>query len=307
MFLTRYLLPIAQLNENMVGIHLLPSHVRAKRFLVADFDPEGDRLIEAASSLRGYVHRYLFEEENDCDNDVAEELAVARDVFGSDFYQQASQDEGAAGGVCHHMIERFGGAALDYREAALEAKARKATDEQLEWLRRGSEAAPECMEIHCTLAELHARQGDQSAAESFVRSLGCHHHTARTSKLSIHYALGRELLAAAPAAFSDRDRNDLALAGEERLEWIVSLFEAGKLELSLKLLADFRYDSKTDMHPALLDLLRLHYERLGWTWARAWCELCAVDQDHGKRVYTHLERPLGPGWDQPVRRVLGSR
>lgn len=304
-FLARYFLPVADLNELVVGIHVLPARVASGRFMVAQLDPESGRLIDFAGSIQSYIYRNLLEFEAD-DEDIDQDLGIVRTVFGGDFYKPGQHGKFSANDLERVMIDKFGGAPIDYEGLSYFAQARQSVDEQLDWLRHGSEAFPESMYLHGKLTQLCLQQGDyEAAAQGFVRSLMCFHHTVYKLDVKNHYALGRELLAKVPSVFSDTDRNDLTLDGKARLEWIVSLFEAGQIETSVKLLCDFRHDSQTDVHPVLFEFLRLHYEKLGWKWALAWCDLCAVDTGYEKGNYEYMGKPLDSGWDQPVRRVIG--
>ncbi len=302
--LTRYLLPVADLAELTVGLHLLPSYVAQGRFAMAQFDPESDLLIDHAHSVRAYVHRELLVARAEGE-DVDEELRVARELFGEDFYRE---EHGPASfeHLERAMIDKYGGAAADYKELADMAALRKSTDERIYWLKRGAEAVPECMYFHRELARLYRQRGESTAAaQSFAHSLDCYHHTGYGLRPEGYYALGRELLEEVPSAFPYAARLDLTLDdGEARMWWIVSLFQAGKAELSVKLLSDFRYDSRTDLHPVLFEFLRLHYEELGWEWALAWSDLCAVDDDES-RQYWYRGQPLSANWDRPVRDFLG--
>ena len=90
------------------------------------------------------------------------------------------------------------------------------------------------------------------------------------------------------------------------MQWLVSLFQKGDFETSVRLLSDFRYDSGTDLHPLLFEFLRLHYEALGWKWALAWCDLCAMDEQYERRQYWYQGQLLPRNWDQPVRSFLDS-
>jgi hypothetical protein len=119
--------------------------------------------------------------------------------------------------------------------------------------------------------------------------------------------LGRALLKRVPSTFSDIAYHDLILdEGKARMRWLISLFEQGDVETSVKLLSDFRYDSGTDLHPILFEFLRRHYDVLGWTWALAWCDLCALAKDDQAMRYVYRGRPLPQQWDRPVRRWLGQ-
>jgi hypothetical protein len=305
--LTRYFFPIAERAEITVGLHLLPSYVARGRCAVAQFDPESDRLMDHAYSLRAYIHRELLEADVEGD-DIDEDLKIAREVFGKDFYQ-ALPDQVPYDDVERAMIDKYGGAAVDYKDLAWMAKGAscQSSDAQIEWLKRGAEAVPECMDFHRELARLYAAQGrSKAAALCFARSLACHHHTAYGWRPERYYALGRELLDRVPPAFSNTARRDLTLTdGEVRMRWLISLFQQGDVETSLKLLSDFRYDSGTDLHPILFAFLRRHYEALRWSWALAWCDLCALDEDHESVSYSYRGQSLPPNWDQPVRSRLG--
>ncbi|MBN1810475.1 MAG: hypothetical protein JXA14_01420, partial [Anaerolineae bacterium] len=200
----------------------------------------------------------------------------------------------------------YGGAAVDYRDLAWMAGLRKADRARVAWLKHGAVAAPECLYLHWELARRYAQQGEfTAAAQSFARSLACYHHTGYGVRCEEYYALGRELLEKVPAAFSATARQDLTLDdGAARMRWLVSLFQAGEVETSVKLLSDFRYDSGTDLHPLVFAFIRQHYEALGWTWAVAWCDLCAMDEDYERAEYVYRGRPLPEGWDEPLRAAL---
>ncbi len=299
--LTRHLLPIAECAHLTVGLHLLPTHVEQARVAVAQFDPEREQLIDHAHSMRAYLHRELLNADLDGD-DIRDDLEIARALFGDEFYEtpasQVSPDY-----VERTMIGTYGGAAADYKDLAFLARSR---NERVDWLKRGAEAAPECLYFHWELARLYAeREAFETAAQHFARSLTCYHHTACTVRAEAYYALGRELLERVPAAFSETARRDVMLAeGKARMRWLVSLVEQGDLATSVKLLSDFRYDSGADAHPMLFKFQRAHYEALGWTWASAWCDLCTVDGDGQNRRYWYRGLPLSPGWDQPVRSAM---
>jgi hypothetical protein len=256
--------------------------------------------------MRAYVHRVLLEFEAD-DIDIDQDLKVARKVFGDDFYRE-QYSQSSFDYLEQTMINAYSGATVDYRDPARSAALRKSPDEQIDWLKQGAEAVPECMYFHWELAQLYSQQGDSAAAaQSFARSQECYHHTASRLRPEDYYALGCELLEKVPSAFSDTARRDLTLAdGEARMRWLVSLFQERKGETSVKLLSNFRYDSGTDLHPILFEFLRLHYEELRWQWALAWCDLCAVDEDYETRRYRYRGQALSANWDQPVRQVLGQ-
>lgn len=305
-FLTRYFFPVANLAERTVGLHLLPAHVKQGRFVIAQLDPESQQLIEYAHSMPAYLHRVLLEFEAE-DEDIDEALKTVRVLLGEDFYR-----EGYAplfpDDVERTMIHNYGGAAVDYRDLALFAKLRKSVSEQVDWLKRGAATVPDCLYFHWELARFCSQQAENIlAAQHFARSLSCHHHTGCGLSSEVYYALGDELLRKVPAAFSAAARLDLTLIDvEERMRWVVSLFQKGEIETSLKLLNDFRYDSGTDLHPIMFEFLRLHYERLGWQWALAWCDLCGVDAQYKSECYRYRGQPLSGNWDQPVRSLLGT-
>ncbi len=83
--LTRYLFPVADRAEIIVGLHLLPSYVTQGWFTVAQFDPERGQLIDCAHSMRAYIHRELLDADVEGD-DIDGDLRIAREVFGEDFY-----------------------------------------------------------------------------------------------------------------------------------------------------------------------------------------------------------------------------
>lgn len=299
--LTRYLLPIAEYAHLTVSLHLLPAHVEQARVAIAQFDPEREQLIDHAHSMRTYLHRELLNADLDGD-DIRDDLEIARALFGDQFYETPS-DQAPHDYVERTMIETYGGAAADYKDLAFITRS---SSKREDWLKRGAEAEPDCLYFHWELARLHAeREAFETAAQHFARSLTCYHHTAYTVRAEAYYALGRELLERAPAAFSETARRDITLAdAESRMRWLVSLVEQGDLATSVKVLSDFRYDTGADMHPVLFEFLRAHYQALGWTWASAWCDLCTVDEDDESRRYWYRGLPLSPGWDQPVRSAM---
>jgi hypothetical protein len=302
--LTRYFFPVAERAEIIVGLHLLPSYVARRRFAVAQFDLERRQLIDCAPSMRAYIHRELLDADVEGE-DIAEDLRIAREVFGESFYQ-ALPDRVSYDYVERAMIERYGGSAADYRALASMAKMRDFPGEHIDWLKRGVEAVPEYMYFHRELARLYAEQGEiVSSAQHFAHSLACYHHTAYGMRSQDYYAQACELLEMVPSAFSDIAHRDLTLVdGEARMRWLVSLFQQGEVETSVKLLSDFRYDSGTDLHPILFEFLRRHYEALGWTWALAWCDLCAVEEDYESLIYSYRGQPLASNWERPVRDIL---
>jgi len=316
-FLNRYFLPIAERGETWVGIHLLPAYVAAERCAIAELDLERDHLLDHAYSVRAYLYRKLLELEAE-DDLGASDLSDAKAILGADFYEAGLHGQYSASELERMMIDRFGGAPIDYQELFYFAQSRgDSLDAQIHWLKCASEAFPEIMYFHANLARLYGRRGDTpSAAKSFARSLECYHHTAHAlgyhsqsqRDLAAYYAWGRQLLESAPAAFNEVPRQDLTLQdGASRIAWIVTLFQAGEIETSVKLVSDFRRDSRADLHAALLKFLQHHYERLGWEWAMIWCEMCTAGAGvEGGDGYTYMGHPLPPGWDEPVRAVLDA-
>lgn len=261
-------------------------------------------MIDHAHSVRAYVHRELLVAEAEGEN-LDLDIRTAREFFGASFYRE-QYDPASLEHVERVMIDEYGGAAADYVELAKLAALRKSPGERIDWLKRGAGAVPECMYFHRELARLYRQQGESTAAaHSFARSLKCYHHTGCGLRPEEYYTLGRELLEEVPVAFSDAARRDLTLEdGEARMRWLVSLFREGNAATSVKLLSDFRYDSRTDLHPVLFEFLRLHYEELDWEWALAWSDLCALDDDESKH-YWYRGQPLSANWDRPVRELLG--
>jgi len=310
LFLARYFIPIAEIGETWVGIHLLPSHVASERFAIAELDLECDHLIDHAYSARAYVYRKLLELEADGELQKSD-ISNARAILGADFYEPGQHGRFPASELERVMLDRFGGAPIDYKELRWFAQSlRKSVDEQIHWLECASEAFPKTMYFHANLARLYEQQGDgRSAACSVTRSLECYHHTAHylghhlqsQRDLTDYYAWGRQLLERVPTEFSEMARRDLLVEnGESRIEWIVSLFQAGKVETSLRLLSDFRRDSGADLHTVLFKFLQRHYEQLGWEWATVWCEMCAAGARVDCENYTYMGQPHdGKGFPHP--------
>ncbi len=55
------------------------------------------------------------------------------------------------------------------------------------------------------------------------------------------------------------------------MRWVIELYESGDAELGAKLLSDMCHE-RAD-HDSVLPIFRRHFERLGWDWALALCDL----------------------------------
>ncbi len=145
--------------------------------------------------------------------------------------------------------------------------------EKLGYYQKGIQVEPHCMKMYAGAAEALIELGDRRrAAEQLVKSLRCYHFTSYDLTMTEYYELGRSLMKEFPDLFSEDDRWDLTTPdSKQRARRASELFKAGQIERSEKLIHDVAFSLRE--YSMYLDVLRKHYEQLGWAWALALCDL----------------------------------
>jgi hypothetical protein len=269
-----FFLPVATVTFP-TGLHLRPSDVAAGRLAFIRSE-DGPEFIEIAGSLEQLVYLALLGQEaygNYQDRVVPsfyDSVAKANRVFGEQFYEKGLHGRFLSDEVARVMIEAFGGTseAFDFIAVFAETPA-----EQFKWYERGITIEPNCLHLYAgavkAMIELNDHRG---AAERFARSLDCYHHTAYSTDLAQYFELGRSLMKEFPDLFSEDAR--WALGEPDPRNWARragELFNAGEVERADKILNDMCYGIRD--YSGAIGAFRKHYEKLGWEWALALCEL----------------------------------
>jgi hypothetical protein len=270
-----HLLPIGESDGFHVGLHLRPADVAGHRLAIARMSPEVG-IIEQARSVRQLAFLAVAgREAADADEPgsryLARALGEAGRLLGADFYPAGGHGFRTLDDVEAYLIGAGEGTPLAFDKAILFADA---PAEKLALAQAALRVDPGCMRIRAVAARVQHGAGQQAAAAaSAAAALRCYRHTASTTTLPEFYALARELAAASPGAFTADDLQALGVAGDDRaqLERVLALFEAGRVEESEKALSDMAYELRDYATP--LPLFRRHYQRLGWRWAQALCDL----------------------------------
>jgi hypothetical protein len=271
-----FFLPAGQATFT-VGIHLRPSDVAKNRLAFMTADDEGE-MIEVASSLQSLVYRGLAESEGYTNETgkvpdwVKSSIAEANRVFGADFYQFGRHGKFKSPQTDRMLVDVLGGAAYGFWDLATSLDDPK---KQLDVYERGIAVEPGCLALYAGAVEALVALGDRRrAAEQFARSLACYHHTAYTTNLADYFELGRSLSKEFPDLFDDDAR--WVLSEQDPRNWARragELFKAGAVERADKVLNDMCYGIRD--YDGAVGAFRKHYERLGWKWALALCDLRA--------------------------------
>lgn len=269
-----YFLPIGTESGFYLGLHLRPSDVKEGRMAIAHIDTDG-AMIEVAKSLEEYAFRAVAALEGAVNemghlDEFDESVALANEVFGSNFYEPGRHGDFGQGDLEKLMIEVHGGTPYAYNLMAFLADE---PAERLRWLQQGIELGAESLHLYASAAEAHEELGDTvKEAAAVVRSLACYHHTAYLTDLDELRDMGRRLLGDLPDVFSDEARRDLTLVSDrEWMELVMSLYQTGDVEEATKLLCDMSHEFRD--YDSVLEIFRKHYEKLGWDWALALCDL----------------------------------
>ncbi len=256
-------------------LHLRPQDVRSGRLAVMRADDEGE-MIEIANSLEQFVYRALLEEEGWGNEEgkmlksFSDSVALGNETFGADFYQQGRHGNFKRDDVGQLMITHFGGTAYAFYVDAifLDTPA-----EKLAQYEKGLAVEPGCMALYVgAVKSLVALNNRRDAAERCARSLDCYHYTAYDADLNEYFELGRALLKEFPDLFSDDHK--WILTEQDPRNWVRragELFNQGEVERADKILNDTCYGIRD--YTGSIGAFRKHYEKLGWDWALALCDL----------------------------------
>ena len=269
-----FFVPIAQ-EAFRVGLHLRPSDIASKRLAIMRANDDG-QMIEIANSIDQFVYRALLEEEgygNDHGKPLrafAQSVDQANEVFGPDFYSPGRHGKFSKDAVDQVMVDVFGGTAYAfYVEALFEEDLAK----RLPTLEKGIAVEPGCMALYALAVETLLELGDRSqAAKRFAASLECYHHTLYTQDLNELFDRGRPLLDEFPEFFTDDQR--WVVNEDDQQNWVrraAELYKSGDVERADKVLNDLC--SGMGDFSASIGAFRKHYEKLGWSWALALCDL----------------------------------
>lgn len=256
-------------------LHFRPSDVSSGRLAVMRADDEGE-MIEIANSLEQFVYRALLEEEawgneeGKMMKSFPDSVASANALFGADFYKQGRHGNFKGDDVEQLIIDHFGGTAHAFYVGAVFLDTPR---EKLTYYEKGLAIEPACMALYVgAVKALVALNDRRSAAERFARSLDCYHYTAYDADLNEYFELGRSLLKEFPDLFYD-DRKWI-LNETDPHNWARragELFNQGEVERADKILNDTCYGIRD--YSGSIGAFRKHYEKLGWDWALALCDL----------------------------------
>ncbi len=269
-----FVLPVAK-ETFKACLHLRPDEVAKGLLAIVRADDEGD-MIELANSLDQFVYRTILEEEawgyesGKARPSLPNSIAKANEIFGAGFYEQGRHGKFRDDDVERLMIKVFGGTANAFWS---EAVLKDTPGEKVPIFEQGIAIEPSSLVLYAgavkALIELNDRK---RAAELLARSLDCYHYTAYTTDIDEYLDLGRSLLKEFPDLFSEDakwvltetdPRNWARRAGE--------LFNTGEVERADKILNDLCYGIED--YSKSVGAFRKHYEKLGWDWALALCDL----------------------------------
>jgi hypothetical protein len=238
-------------------------------------DDEGE-MIEIANSLDQFVYRALLEqegwgnEEGKMLRSFPDSVASANAVFGADFYKKGRHGNFTGDDVEKLMITHFGGTACAFD---LRAVLSDSPREKLAQYEKGLAIEPGCMALYVgAVKSLVALNNRRDAAERCARSLDCYHYTAYDADLNEYFELGRSLLKEFPDLFSEDQK--WILTEQDPRNWVRranELFNQGEVERADKILNDTCFGIRN--YTGSIGAFRKHYEKLGWDWALALCDL----------------------------------
>jgi hypothetical protein len=236
---------------------------------------DDSRLIEFAPSPRYLVVLSLLRLEGEvqegADTDRFDDaLRQSQEVFGEEFFVPGTRGYFVRSQAEEIAAKEFGPTPARCFRAALYAGD---AQERRRSLAEGIAVEPGCMALHIERALDYAESGDdRAAAAATVAALACYHHTAYGNDVDRIYDQGRALLQRVPHLFPEVARRDLLTTDEQdRMRWVIELYEGGDAELGAKLLSDMCHE-RAD-YDSVLPIFRRHFERLGWDWALALCDL----------------------------------
>ena len=273
-----YFFPIGKAKTDLIGLHLLPSDINNNRFAIMSYDLEFSRgsMIEIASNIEDFVYRCLAKMEADeieypkrkFDNNA---LLIASEIFGTDFYVKGKN---ATVFVEKLMLNLSRASANDYSFIYSDITFDKEPVEmRLEVLIKGLSHAPNCLSLYIDLIELYAEMNDfNKAANTFIASLKCFHHTIYLKSIDGYYQLGKSLIVCQKGIFSEEVVFNLNnWKDKDRMALISKLSKAGEFEKATKVICDMAHDFGDYNQP--LPLLVKLFEKLNWNWALALCEI----------------------------------
>jgi hypothetical protein len=269
-----YVLPVGAAAGFLIGLHLRPQDVAARRLAFVSIRDDASA-IEFAPSPRYLVMLSLLRLEGAAlqrgsTGRLDDAVRQSEEIFGKGFFVPGTHGDFVRSQAEEIALAELGptpAGCLDAAAFAVDARERR------ERLREGIAADPGCMALRIRLALDYAVSGDDgTAATETVAALECYHHTAYGSDIDRIYDEGRALLQRVPHLFPEVARRDLLTTDEQdRMRWIIELYGNGDAELGAKLLSDMCHE-RAD-YDSVLPLFRRHFERLGWDWALRLCDL----------------------------------
>lgn len=267
-----FVLPIGEAGGFHIGVHLRPSDVKSRRFAILQMQ-SAEAMMEMSGSLEHLIYWTVAFQEGAARGrprpNFEKDVATAAGIFSAGFYEP-----GRHGRFSNHEAQQVtagvhgGSAEYYYAGYLLEDE----PDAQLDWLKQGITAEPECLAFYVRASRLHEERGERlQAATMLARALNCYHHTSYEGSLKEDYDRGRRLVKEFPGEFSDVNRRDLEIADDKtRFVWVTELYEGGQVELATKVLCDMSHEIGD--YDSVMKIFRKHFERLSWDWGLALCD-----------------------------------
>jgi hypothetical protein len=311
LFMPHFFLPFgANVISDTIGLYLHPQAIANRRIPVAALKEEGF-LMEIAPSLSAYLQYLLIQLEayhvEDGDNpeqEMAEELAWIGRTFG-DFYTLGqygnAPDIFNTDQVDAIMIEQFGGSP---HHVLSTLRSKQPLTQQIQQLEQGIAVNPRSLALYARLAQVHDQLGNPTTSlQTLETAFACYYHTEYWNDLQkLHHLADRLLNQGYTNSHVIKQRG---ASIEERVAWIVSVYQAGDFEYCVKLLDDLCYEVCTYSYGPICDLLKQLYQQLGWSWLLPLMDQRRLLTDsESAKIFT--QKNLSSDWDGPLRSLMAS-